>query len=99
MGDLKHPEVLQLHGTKNSLNHILNCENGGYANYRHDNVRNAIAEYLRQICKDVTIEPNLIPIKAEKFQQKGNNADKARLAVSLDYTHARVGRPSRRSRR
>ena len=41
----------------------------------------AIAENLRQICKDVTIEPHLIPIEAEaeQFQQKGNNADKARL--------------------
>ena len=69
-------------GSRNSLNHILNCKNGGYANYRHDNVRNAIAEYLRQICKDVTIEPHLIPIESEKFQQKGNNADKARLDVA-----------------
>ena len=49
---------------KNSLNHIFNCENGGYANYRHDNVRNAIAQYLRQICKDVTVEPHLIPISS-----------------------------------
>ena len=69
-------------GSRNSLNHILNCKNGGYANYRHDNVRNAIAEYLRQICKDVTIEPHLIPIESIKFQQKGNNADKARLDVA-----------------
>ena len=66
--------------SRNSLNQ--NCKNGGYANYRHDNVRNAIAEYLRQICKDVTIEPHLIPIESEKFQQKGNNADKARLDVA-----------------
>ena len=51
-------------GTKNSLNHIFNCENGGYANYRHDNVRNAIAQYLRQICKDVTVGPHLIPISS-----------------------------------
>ena len=69
-------------GTLNNLNHILNCKNGGYSNWRHDNVRNAIAEYLRAIgCKDVKIEPPLIPIESEKFQ-KGNNADKARLDVS-----------------
>ena len=69
-------------GSKNSLNHILNCKNGGYANYIHDYVRNAIAEYLRQICKDVTIKPHLNPIKSKKFQQKCNNADKARLDVA-----------------
>ena len=46
-------------------------------------MRNAIAEYLRQICKDVTIEPHLIPIEVEQFQQKGNNADyKARLDIA-----------------
>ena len=68
-------------GKINNLNHILNCKNGGYANWRHD-VRNAIAEYLKVIgCKDVKIEPPLIPIEAEKFQ-KGNNADKARLDVA-----------------
>ena len=67
---------------KNSLNHIFSCKNGGYANYKHDNVRNAIARYLRQICKDVTVEPHLIPIEAEQFQQKRNNADKARLDIA-----------------
>ena len=67
---------------KNSLNHIFSCKNGGYANYKHDNVRNAIARYLRQICKYVTVEPHLIPIEAEQFQQKRNNADKARLDIA-----------------
>ena len=43
---------------------IFNCKNGGYANYRHDNVRNTIAQYLRQICKDVTVGPHLIPISS-----------------------------------
>ena len=29
-----------------------------------------------------TIEPHLIPIEAERFQQKGNNANKARLDIA-----------------
>ena len=91
MGDLKHPEVLQLHGTRNSLNHIINCENGGYANYRHDNVRDAIAEYLRQICKDVTIEPNLIPIKVDQTR--------AARARSAPREASRGSRSSARSAR
>ena len=45
-------------------------------------MRNAIVEYLRQICKDFTIEPHLIPIEAEQFQQKGINADTARLDIA-----------------
>ena len=33
-------------------------------------------------CKDVVIEPPLIPIESETFHQKGNNADKARLDIA-----------------
>ena len=70
-------------GKINNVNHILNCKKGGYTHYRHDNVRNTIAEYLKVAgCKDVMIEPPLIPIEAETFHQKGNNADKARLDVA-----------------
>jgi len=67
---------------RNSLNHMQNCKRGGYTQFRHDNVRNSIAEYLREVTKDVRIEPALIPIESSRYQQKGNNADKARLDVS-----------------
>ena len=61
-------------GAKNDHNHILN--------YRHNNVRDSVAEYLRLVTKDVRIEPLLTPIESANFQQKGNNADKARLDIS-----------------
>jgi len=61
---------------------MQNCKRGGYTQFRHDNVRNSIAEYLREVTKDVRIEPALIPIESSRYQQKGNNADKARLDVS-----------------
>ena len=32
-------------GKINNVNHILNCKKGGYTHYRHDNVRNTIAEF------------------------------------------------------
>ena len=69
-------------GAKNDHNHILNCKRGGYVNYRHNNVRDSVAEYLRLVTKDVRIEPLLTPIESANFQQKGNNADKARLDIS-----------------
>ena len=69
-------------GAKNDLNHILNCKRGGYVNYRHNNVRGSVAEYLRLVTKDVIIEPLLTPIESANFQEKGNNADKARLDIS-----------------
>ena len=66
----------------NDQNHIVNCKKGGYVNYRHNNVRDSVAEYLRLVCKDVRIEPPLIPLDSPRFGQKGNNADKARLDIS-----------------
>ena len=61
---------------------VSSVEKKKNANWRHDNVRNAIAEYLKVIGrKDIKIEPPLNIIEAEKFQ-KGNNADKARLDVA-----------------
>ena len=69
-------------GAKNDHNHILNCKRGGYVNYRHNNVRDSVAEYLRLVTSDVKIEPLLTPIESPSFQQKGNNADKARLDIS-----------------
>ena len=58
------------------------CKRGGYVNYRHNNVRDSVAEYLRLVTKDVRIEPLLTPIESANFQEKGNNADKARLDIS-----------------
>ena len=69
-------------GAKNDHNHILNCKRGGYVNFRHNNVRDTVAEYLRTVTNDVRIEPLLTPIESPGFQQKGNNADKARQDIS-----------------
>ena len=51
-------------------------------NYRHNNVRDSVAEYLRTVTNDVRIEPLLTPIESTQFQQKGNNADKARPGLT-----------------
>ncbi len=70
-------------GSENSINHSLVCKIGGYSIFRHNIVRDAIAEILRETCKDVVIEPELIPIDADyNFNSTGNLAEKARLDVS-----------------
>ena len=48
---------------------------------RHDNIRNFEASLLREVCKDVKIEPMLLPIGDAEIQST-NRADKARLDVS-----------------
>ena len=70
-------------GSDNSINHSLTCKTGGYAIFRHNMVRDAIAEILRETCKDVKTEPELIPIDSDYSSGvSGNTAEKARLDVS-----------------
>ena len=68
-------------GTKNTIDHALSCKKGGFIIMRHNKVRDVEAELLREICHDVQIEPELLPLDSNEFRN-GNNAEKARLDVS-----------------
>ena len=68
-------------GAKHSTDHILMCKKGGYVSMRHDNLRNLEASFLREVCKDVKVEPVLQPI-GEAETLSSNRAEKARLDVS-----------------
>ena len=46
-------------GTKNSVDHTLNCKLGGYVTMRHNNIRDLEAALLKEVCKDVKVEPCL----------------------------------------
>ena len=67
-------------GSKNDVDHALSCKRGGYVGMRHDNIRNLEAEFLREVCSDVKIEPQLLPLV--NLGLNGTNAEKARLDVS-----------------
>ena len=47
---------------------------------RHNNLRDAEARFMEEICKDVAIEPVLLPTDEE--QTRGNTAERARLDIS-----------------
>ena len=68
-------------GTKNSVDHTLNCKLGGYVTMRHNNIRNLEAALLKDVCKDIKIEPELLPLGNSETQST-NVAEKARLDVS-----------------
>ena len=68
-------------GVKNSVDHTLNCKLGGYVTMRHNKVRDLEASMLKEVCKDVKIEPELLPIGTTETRSS-NLADKARLDVS-----------------
>ena len=67
--------------TKNSVDHTLNCKLGGYVNMRHNNIRDFEATLLREVCKDVKVEPELLPL-GNTDTLSTNTAEKARLDVS-----------------
>ena len=69
--------------SENSINHSLSCKTGGYSIFRHNMVRDEIAELLKETCKDVKTEPELIPIDSDFRNNTSENiAEKARLDVS-----------------
>ena len=68
-------------GSKNSVDHTLNCKRGGYVNMRHNNIRDFEATLLNEVCKDVKIEPMLLPV-GNTETRSSNQAERARLDVS-----------------
>ena len=48
---------------------------------RHNNIRDLEANLLREVCKDVKVEPELMPIGGVELQAN-NKAERARLDVS-----------------
>ena len=69
-------------GSKNSLDHALICRLGGYTIMRHNEVRDVEADLLKEVCRDVQIEPALIPLSGQLFPASTNHQDMARLDVS-----------------
>ncbi len=63
--------------------HAMSCPCGGYPTIRHNELRDVTAELLRNVCKDVTVEPLLQPLTTEVLHGRTcNRQDDARLDVS-----------------
>ncbi len=50
--------------------------------HRHDRVRDVNANFLRQACRDVKLEPELLSIETNQFRFSGNVSDRARLDIA-----------------
>ena len=55
---------------------------GGYPYLRHDSLKLTLTEILREICKDVQIEPNLLPVNGQTLNTGANIKEGARLDIS-----------------
>ena len=69
-------------GAPYSISHCLTCKNGGYVHLRHNSVRDTAHELLSQVCKDVRLEPALLPVRGEQLPAGSNCQDGARADVS-----------------
>ena len=71
-------------GKTNSIEHSLSCARGGFVYMRHNQLRDLTANLLHEAgCKDVVVEPRLLPLTGEVLALKSaNNANDARLDVS-----------------
>ena len=67
-------------GQRNSVNHTLICKKGGYVAMRHNNLRDANAEMQREVCRDVVVEPQLLPLENEEVD--GVQGDRAAPDIS-----------------
>ena len=47
---------------------------------RHNAIRDTEAKIMKEVCSDIKIEPNMLPVGMDKII--GNNADNARLVIS-----------------
>ena len=62
--------------------HAMVCKTGGFIHAPHDNVKNLEASLLSRVCKDVAIEPSLLPVTGEEFVLRSANfEDDSRLDV------------------
>ena len=70
-------------GRSFNVNHALSCATGGFVIIRHNDVRDLTGELLKEVCNDVELEPELLPLSTEKLSNKtSNKADGARVDVS-----------------
>ena len=69
-------------GTQMTIDHAFTCPCGGYPTARHNEVRDVVAEAMRDAIHDVEIEPHLLAFQDEDLNGKtANRSVKARLDI------------------
>ena len=69
-------------GDSFNLQHALSCPKGGLVITRHNELRKLTAEILGEVCKNVVIEPFLIPLMGEELPKPSNTSNQARADAS-----------------
>ena len=60
-------------GTSFSVDHAMICRHGGLIFIRHNELQDLTAEWLQEVCHDVTVEPPLLPLNGELITPSSAN--------------------------
>ena len=60
---------------------MLVCRHGGYPTIQHNELRDVVADLLREVCTDVASKPCLQPLSGERLPPSANKEDEARLDI------------------
>ena len=79
-----YPSLLTLcvFGDLFNLQHALSCPKGRLVITRHNELRNLTAEILGEVCKNVGIEPLLIPLMEGELPKSSNTSNQGKADVS-----------------
>ena len=59
--------------SKMDIQNAMSCKKGGFITIRHNDLRNMNENLLKELWKDVDIEPHLLPVMGEPFTKKTAN--------------------------
>ena len=69
-------------GSKMDTQHAMCCKKGGFVTLRHNDVRDLTANLLNEVCNNVNIEPQLLPVTGERFNNRtANVSNEARVDI------------------
>ena len=68
------------YGSKMDIQHAISYKKGGFITIIHNDLRDLTANLWTEVYKDVNIEPQLIPVTGETFNNRtGNTSNEARV--------------------
>lgn len=60
----------------------MTCKKGGFISCRHNEIRDILAKLLAGVCRNVEIEPPILPLPGETLSKTSNDTNEARLDFS-----------------
>ena len=71
-------------GDRFTVSHALWRKKKGFVSHRHDGIQNLLTSLLSKVCKDVEVEPHLLPLDNDVFNLSSTvTSAEARLDIKV----------------